>query len=387
MILAVGIFVRVFPSTGYKRVGGDEYGYMVFLKQIEQVGLLRYDEMVASYVEAQYKRPDAIVPATRIAFLVPAHVVREALALNPYEALRVTSCVSSILLLFLSAFFAYRLGGAVPMLGVTALMATAPLQIYLAQRAFIDAYFALWATVALWLAWEIVSKPRRWPWIGAYTVSLVILVLTKENAAFFVFALFATLILLRLMKLRAVTPQLLLMTAIGPALAVLFLAWLVGGISDWLQFYLMFVEKSRTNVYSIMAQDGPWYRYLIDFVILSPLVTVCACSRIFQIRKTEKAEIFFAFALAFSFMSMATVTYGMSLRYAAYWELPLCWFAASQLLRVSRSLSSVRPAILAVGLFLVVGSVGLSQYYRFFVEGEVYDPITSSLAQAANLQK
>ena len=63
-------------------------------------------------------------------------------------------------MLLLCALFAYRLG-ALPMIGMTALVSTARLQIYLSQRALIDGYFAFWAIAALWLAWENLQRPRH----------------------------------------------------------------------------------------------------------------------------------------------------------------------------------------------------------------------------------
>ncbi|MGH8165522.1 MAG: hypothetical protein ACREP1_14430, partial [Rhodanobacteraceae bacterium] len=182
-------------------------------------------------------------------------------------------------------------------------------------------------------------------------------------------------------------PQLLVATLLGPALALLLLAALVGGLSEWVSFYLMFVAKSRTNPYSILAQDGPWYRYLVDFVLLSPLVVLLAVGRIFQLRKSERPELFLTFVLLLSFASMSAVQFGMSLRYAAYWDLPLSLLAASQIFALSERFRQVRPMLLATGLLLVVGASGLTQYYRFFVKGGIYDPVTAALVHAAGMEK
>ena len=184
-----------------------------------------------------------------------------------------------------------------------------------------------------------------------------------------------------------VTPHLLGATLLGPAVAVLFLAWMVGGVWEWVEFYRMFVAKSRTNPYSILAQDGPWYRYLIDFIMMSPLLVLFACGRIFRLRTTERPELYMTLFLALSFLCMANVTYGMSLRYAAYWDIPLCWLACSQILATSRQFPKIRPGILAIGLFLLLGASGLNQYHRFFVQGAIYDPTTAAMVWAADLEK
>ena len=103
----------------------------------------------------------------------------------------------------------------------------------------IDGYFAFWAVAALWLCWENLQRPRHFGWLAAYVFCLTILVLTKENAAFVVFAIFATLLLNRFLRMGTVTPHLLAATIIGPAFAVVILIGLIGGVSEWLRFYLM----------------------------------------------------------------------------------------------------------------------------------------------------
>ena len=100
------------------------------------------------------------MPATRLGFLIPGGSGGEIFHVQPFRALHITAAAAGVLLLFLSGLFAYRAGGARMMLGVTALMATAPLQVYLSQRALIDGYFAFWATAAVWLAWENLRRPR-----------------------------------------------------------------------------------------------------------------------------------------------------------------------------------------------------------------------------------
>lgn len=386
-LLGFGVLLRLYPSVGHRHLGTDEHGYMVFVKQIQKVGIWNYDAVVRVYVERQYKLQEAVVPATRLAFLVPAALCADWFRLPAFTALHLIVAAAGVLFLFLCALFAYRLGGAVPMVAMTALIATAPLPVYLCQRAMIDGYFAFWAVAALWLAWENLQRPKHFGWLISYTLCLSILVLTKENAAFVVFAIFAILLLNRFLRIGIVTPQLLAATIVGPALAVLLLVALVGGISEWVRFYLMFVAKSRTNFYSVVAQDGPWYRYAVDFVILSPALLAFACGRMFQIKTSDRADAFMAVFLALTLIPMSSITYGMSLRYAAFCEVAIAWLAIRQVLVLSHRFHKIRSPIVATALFAVLFAIGASQYVRFFVAGAVYDPTTAALVWTSGMEK
>ena len=386
-LLGTGIFLRIYPSAGYDRLGTDERDYMVFVKKVQSVGIWNYDAVVRVYVERQYKLKEAAVPATRIAFLVPATLCADLFGMHTFNALHAVAVAAGCLLLLLCALFAYRLGGTIPMLGMTAIIATAPLHIYLSQRALIDGYFAFWAVAALWLLWENLQHPRHLGWLAAYGICLTILVLTKENAAFVVFALFGIILLNRFLSIGTVTLQLYAVTIIGPIMAVLFLALLVGGLSDWIRFYLMFVTKSRLSHYSVIAQDGPWFRYLVDFVLIAPALVPLALGRIFQLRKSDRSDIFMTVFLVLTLAAMSSVTYGMSLRYAAFCDIPLAWLACQQVCSVAHGFPRVRPAILTSVLFLVLSAVGFSQYVRYFVTGEVYDPTTAAMVWTSGMEK
>jgi hypothetical protein len=148
----------------------------------------------------------------------------------------------------------------------------------------------------------------------------------------------------------------------------------------------MFVEKSRTNIYSIIAQDGPWYRYLVDFIILSPLFVVFACGRAFQIRQSDRADLFMATFLFLSLGLMSAVQYGLSLRYATFLEMPLAWLACSQVFVLVRRVPRWRLCIAAI-ILLGFSLFGLQQYRRFFVDGAIYDPTTAALVRAAAMEK
>ena len=84
---------------------------------------------------------------------------------------------------------------------------------------------------------------------------------------------------------------------------------------------------------------------------------------------------------------MSSVPYGMSLRFAAYWDFPLRWLAASQLIQVSRGFDRRSALALLTCSILVLASVDLFQYWRFFVHGAIYDPVTFQLLHASKLIK
>lgn len=386
-LLGMGIFLRVFPSSGFHGVGFDEHGYGVFVQQIQKVGLGNYDTVVQVYLERQAALHDAVVPATRVGFLAPAALAADIFGLRPLAALRLISCLTSVGLLLATALIAFRHGGATRMLIATTLMAFAPLQIALAQRALIDGYFAFWAVLTAWFFWEAWIAPKQRGWLCGYGASLFVLILTKENAAFVFFALAATGATLCLIDRRRPDAKIVLVSLLSCALALLILVSLVGGLPEWVSFYRMFAAKSRALPYAIHMQDGAWYRYLVDFTMLSPVIVALVIGRIFQLERAAKCDLFWALFLGFSFVAMSSVRFGMSLRFAAYWDLSLRWLAASEIIALATRYFP-RRVTFAIGLIVVsCVAIDFSQYSRLFVRGAIYDPVSVQLLHASQMLK
>ncbi|HEX4662164.1 MAG TPA: hypothetical protein VH144_00960, partial [Candidatus Saccharimonadales bacterium] len=148
-----------------------------------------------------------------------------------------------------------------------------------------------------------------------------------------------------------------------------------------------FESKSRTNPYSILAQDGAWFRYLVDFILVSPLIVAFALGAIFQLRRKDRADVFLAVFLALSFVGMSSISYGMSLRYAAYWDLPLRWLAVSQVIQLTRRFGKERAVFISVTILTILVVIDLFQYWRYFVHGQIYDPVSFQLLRASRLIK
>jgi 4-amino-4-deoxy-L-arabinose transferase-like glycosyltransferase len=290
-----------------------------------------------------------------------------------------------MLLLGLSAGFAWRLGGRAIALCVTALMAVAPAQIHMSQHALIDGVFAFWATLSLWLLWENLQRPNRWPWLLAYGFALAVMVLTKENAMFAYVAILAVLGANRWLQFGRLTMKLCLATLLGPLLGAIALIILCGGVATTIEIYRLLVAKASVLQYAIATGDGPWYRYLVDLMIVSPVILVLAIGAIFRLRATERAAIFLLVFVAGSFVVMANIRYGMNLRYTNMWDFPLRYLAV---LCVWGMIPRKRMQAVWISLCMfALCTIELRQYNVFFVQNDLYELVPRDLLRAVKILK
>ena len=404
IILAIGIFLRLPPGLFHakeapfrvfaafhpkpqdKAGGYDERLYESYVNIISNQGITAYPDLVDGYIEKQKTMSGSILPPLRFLYIFFGYIWHSVFGTPPRLALGYVSSVFSVLTLLLSTLFAGRLGRPGYALGITALMAVAPTQLHMSQHALIDGFFAFWVLLALWALWENLQAKDRWPWLTLYSCALTAMVLTKENSFFAWMGVVALLVSNRWLKFGVVSRNLIIATILGPALGVTILVWLAGGIGTTIATYQLSVGKNYELEYAILSGDGPWHRYLIDLLLVSPLIVILALGALFNLSREKKLEWFCVVFVGASYLIMCNIKYGMNLRYANMWDLPLRILAFSQLVRIS----SFIPRWRLISLVMMTGlvcAVEFRQYIVLAVNYPLYELVTPGLMHALKILK
>ena len=407
ILLAIGTFLRVPTSTfvgtnspltsiGWlhpnskwaqmERTGMDEGLYRQYVYELVGTGLSSYPAIVEHYIEVQKPLTGSILPPMRFLYIFAAYTWHGVFGSDPLSALKDVASFFSVLTLILSAVFAWRMKGPLWALGVAALMAFAPTQIHMSQHALVDGFFTFWALLCLWSFWENLQRPRNWSWLSLYIAALTLLVLTKENSFFVFVGILAIIACNRWLKVGVVTRELVIATFLGPLLGVTFLILLAGGVDVLLAAYRLSVSKNYELAYAILTGDGPWFRYLVDALLVSPVILILAIGALFTIDQTKKAEIFCVAFVVASYILMCNIKYGMNLRYTNMWDMPLRFLAFGQVVTFSERLPRHRNLIL-YGVLSILCAVELRQYIILFVQYPLYELVPEGLLRALHILK
>jgi 4-amino-4-deoxy-L-arabinose transferase-like glycosyltransferase len=404
LVLAIGIFLRLpqslfggpgaplhalaalHPAPGFTGVGFDENLYRSYVNAIIEGGLGNYSDIVDRYIEVQKTLPGSILPPVRFLYIFSAYLWHQVFGTEALAALHDVASLFSILTLLLSTIFAWRLKGPVWALGVGALMSFAPTQIHMSQHALVDGFFTFWALFCLCLLWENLRTPGNWPRLAAYVFGLCCLVLTKENAFFVFVALMVIIVVNRWLQFGVVTRELLLCSIVGPLLGFVVLVFLAGGLDTLRTTYQLSVSKNYQLTYAILTGDGPWHRYLVDLLLVSPVILLLSFGAAFRLDRSQKPELFLFVFIAASYLVMCNIKYGMNLRYANMWDMPLRVLAFGQLAAFCAPLQRYRTLILcgAVGL---ICAVELRQYIILCVQFPLYELVPEGLLRALHILK
>ncbi len=197
----------------------------------------------------------------------------------------------------------------------------------------------------------------------------------------------------RWVRFGVVGRPLLILTLVGPLVGVAVLVNLAGGVRDLYDVYRIGVPKNLTLPYAIQTGDGPWYRYLLDLLTISPVVLLLAVGAAWQLRpsadsgRDDRPLLFALGFIAASYVLMCNVKYGMNLRYATMWDLPLRVLAMAQV-----GWLAMRARAEWRGLALTLAVAGLCafdlyQYYRLAVQYPLYELAPADLLHALKILK
>lgn len=422
IIFVAGIFLRIppqafssgaelhfleplHPQPAWRKIGFDEALYREYVNALSKAGITSYPDIVAEYIDVQKKLPGSILPPLRFLYIFTAYLWHSIFGTEALEALHQVAALFNMLTLVLVTLFVWRIRGPIWATAIAALMAVAPTQLHMSQHALVDGFFTFWATLVLWLLWENLQRtssgkegseatpadelkrvPANWPWLACYVGALALLVITKENSFFVWVAVVALLITNRWLHFGTVSRELVIATFVGPLLGVVILIFLAGGIDVFVQSYQLSIGKNFQLRYAILTGDGPWYRYLVDLMLVSPIILVLAFGTIFRLNRTIKPELFMAIFIAASYVVMCNVKYGMNLRYANMWDMPLRFLAFSEIMWLGSLLKRFQAVAIVLALVLLVG-IEFHQYIVLAVRYPLYELITHDLLQALSILK
>ncbi|MFZ3375828.1 MAG: phospholipid carrier-dependent glycosyltransferase [Chthoniobacterales bacterium] len=404
IVLAIGIFLRLpylyfsdassplhtvaflHPQPGFTGIGFDEDLYRKYVNSVIYAGVSEYPAIVDRYIEVQKTLPGSILPPVRFLYIFSAYLWHQVFGTEALVALHDVASLFSILTLLLSTIFAWRLKGPAWALGLGALMSVAPTQLHMSQHALVDGFFTFWALLCLWLFWENLRAPHNWRWVIALAIGLALLVLSKENSFFVWIALIVLLVVNRWLQFGTVTRELIVAMIVGPLLGVVVLVFLAGGIDVLWQTYQLSVGKNFQLRFAVLTGDGPWYRYIVDLILVSPVVVVLALGSIFRLDRTKKPELFMSIFIAASYLVMCNVKYGMNLRYANIWDMPLRFLAFSSLVGLVTPVQRCRNVVLGMAVASIC-AIELRQYIILFVNFPLYELVSEGLLRALHILK
>lgn len=386
LLITVALFLgSTLPRVQFKP-GADEGVYLVYAARVAKGGLNGLRGLFPLYAAhekiAQYGGP----PPHRL-----TTVLLDALAVRAggihFTSLAVVSVGAFLGLLAVTFFGARTLWGERTAWWTVLLISTAPLHLAMARRALSDTLTSLLHALGLWLlcavVWDSGKRSSRIIWWVIPAVYLAAF-LVKENG----FLLIP--ISLGLLAWRAVREgrrpsfwQIGAVSWIPLSAALVMVLFAAGGPKPLWESLQPFINADSGSLYGQRMQNGPWFRALVDLMLISPwpvLLYLLGLGVFSTDKKPDERFWFWAIIPVAQILLIALPPYGKNVRFLLLSEaaMRLCSVVLLQRLLGDRP-GNLRSALLMGAVVLVWICTDLKTFHQLFVVGGIYDPVSVSL--------
>jgi 4-amino-4-deoxy-L-arabinose transferase-like glycosyltransferase len=380
-LLIITVAVRLPTMFGFKRSGWDEHAYAFFAHTLDERGIPGIRRLLQDYATDENLRQSPL--PLRVGFIVPAMLTCKILGAFNVNNLAWLSFVSGVALVVVGTRFAEQLAGRKIALICAVLLITSPLAAGLSRRAMQDSFTALVAITCLYFFDKCWRRGGVFDHV-ALGVALSIALLTKESLLLlYPMIAFAAAYYWRAMKIRA-SPWLLAPLCAAPLIYLLIEAWVCGGIGNLIAAYKTYAALQGALGYTIHYEKGPWFRYLLDFLAIAPLVFIGAVIGLSAPTSSDStrrgrnlALIYFATGILL-FGQLPIINVRLVLFLDVFVRLGAT-LAIAYLAAQFRGKWSISILYLALGVLVAADA---AQFYQIFVAGNLYSPTTFLLLRA-----
>ena len=368
VVLLIGVFVSGnFPVDAAYHRGADEGNYYQQAKLLTASGTTGFQQIATIFIQTPglHDTPHPL----RLGSMVVS-----ALFIHFHDAFSMLSLLSlsSFLLLLISTYlFIATYWGKTRAFFTLLLLAASPIELGMARCALMDSLALMSCALSLFTFIRMLDTGRLL-FVILFTLFFVFAIEVKETAVL-LFPFYG--MVLMYLKLTRQTPM--TWTAIGVSLIcpVLFSGLIYLSVYGWEQTIAIVNIIKEPSPYSSLYGQGPWYRYLMDYMMVSPYILLLSIGFLgaFFASDTKDLRVLLLVLLAVYLL----FTYGLlskNLRYCLLLDIPIRFFAASMLLLMLNKAANYRYLFLIGIIFLIC--FDLWQFHFYFIENQLYDTIS-----------
>lgn len=385
--------LAIFWIPGPRTWSGDATVYELWMQRIAAEGILVFPDLGRDFLQNYQGFP----APTRWGWLLLVGGIRRWFLFDaePYRVQVLVAWSSAVLMVPVILLWLRRKAAPAVLLAGAALLVAAPLLHGMSQYAYPDTLHALSSFVLFWLisAWFEKGRYFLLPLMAMATLAIVS---TREIGIYVVSGVgllftehflhspppsMSPRVLLRWAACPFVLLPFLAML-LGCALAVLGGVILLGGPELYWQVVEGYVQATLNEpVYAPQVMNGPYYRYLIDLLLVSPAaVTVALLALVSLWRDAEFAPLMRRILPVLLIAFLGYSCFAKTLRYVIVIDCLLRLLAACAVILLWRK----RPLVAGLLLLVMLGH-DLYCYEKLWAHAQVYDPVTNELARALKM--
>lgn len=301
---------------------------------------------------------------------------------NTYVSLAFFSllCFVSLLAVFLyfsTKFFGRQIGWL-----STLVLSCSPLLMSSGRRVLQDSNLNLFWGLTVWLFLDFLIDKRRLKFILFILVYSAAITIKESSLILLVFFICAFLLFKYKYKQSISTSYLWGIIILPFIFSGALYVFLLGGCSNVVSL-VQFMLRTHfpgviTNSYSLYAM-GPWYKYIIDYLILTPITTLLCIGYFLYVlfsRKFEWKIMYFMLYIVIVLTILGSMKYSKIVRFIAPLDMAVSLFSVLALYELFRHKRKDYQVYFVLGAVLGIFFINYQNFIELFCVKNIYDPIS-----------
>jgi Dolichyl-phosphate-mannose-protein mannosyltransferase len=367
LALATGL-VATHPVPGWF-THADEGCYLRYAARIARDGPQALPALAHEHLEDPLSRATE-PPPLRLAVVLPDALAVRVLGAD-YPSLQRVSLAAFLALLIIAFLGFRRVAGDGVAMGVTLLLAVSPLQLGMARRTLGDNLNTTLWTASILLCTEALANEWRRGWLLVGLIFSATMLVKEANLILIPIALaLVTIDVVR--RRRPPSPYTLAGTTLLPlALATVVTVLAAGDAGTAIENVRATFTQVAGNAYAIRFGKGPWYRYVVDFLLLSPWTTLLYVTWLGMLATTRRTDPrLLSWALLPILYLAALSPTARFVRWAMPLDVPIRLGTVLSIAGLLRG----RATLAHVAVLGVLMLVDVRSFLSLFVTADIYDP-------------
>lgn len=388
LIFALLVIVSSFLLLSMKNMKfaerADEGYYLRYASAIADKGLSEFRNLFTGYIENE---KDWVYPnPLRIGFIILSSLFCKIFG-NTFMAIAYLSFLSYLAFIVINYYFCCRIFDKEKATLFSILVAFSPINMAMARRALSDSTGVLFLGLAAWLFLDMLIKDKRIIKKVIFLFAFIFSVLIRETSFFLIIPFFIFMVVYKLIFKGALKWADFLYISAYPAIVLVAVYFLAAGnlgkIADVSNLVLIAVND---NQYAIIFGSGPWCRYIIDYMLLSPWTVILSIGFIayyFTLKEFDARIFYFLILLVATFFTFNFFT--KNVRYVMMLDMPMRLLSVIMLKALLQSRFPNTAFIFSAIFVFVIAMTDYITFHSLFLTGNIYDPISFELLKAQHI--
>lgn len=382
------VFATIPPEDNFAKTSDEGY-YLAFASFVHKNGIAELPKLAKTYVDKKEAR--LFPPPTRIGYILMAASWFKLFPAT-FVSLARLSCFCFVLFLAVSFYFSRKFFGDDTAYIFTLLLSSSPLMMAMGRRALSDMQVNLLWGSAIWLLLDFFEKPS----LAKYLIFILVCwfsILVKESSIVLPIFFGVSFCVYKYAYGKKISGAYLFGIAVLPA-ALIGATYVIffKGVSNAVNIVSAVLSThanlgTQASKYAVLFCTGPWYRYIIDYILLSPVTTLLFIGYFIHkllMRNIEWKTAYFMAYFTMVFFIFNTLKYAKIVRFVTNLDMVMALFSSLLLFTLFKHEDGRRQISLVFLAAIAIFFLNHVSFIDICVNG-IYDPVTYQLLTVKKL--